>query len=102
LKHPVYHTDSEEEHELALKMHTPEERGPRNHVDYMKADQAQITARREENCYASRKVGVDPRFRSLFHNDWYNSVYLHKKKLAVKSYWVSWDYMKGKKSPYLD
>jgi hypothetical protein len=38
-------TESESEEEQALKMHTLEERGTRNYVDYMKAAQSQITAK---------------------------------------------------------
>jgi hypothetical protein len=62
LKRPTYHTESESEEKQALKMHTLEEQGTRNYVDYMNAEQSQITARREEACYDGRKIKIDLRF----------------------------------------
>jgi hypothetical protein len=32
-------------------------------------------------------------FLSLFHLDWYRSIYLHKKKLVVETQWVNWAWM---------
>jgi hypothetical protein len=32
-------------------------------------------------------------FLSLFHLDWYHSIYLHKKKPVVKTKWVYWEWM---------
>jgi hypothetical protein len=43
-------------------------------MNYPKTDLATITTSREEDCYASRKITYDPRFRTLLHVDWYMSV----------------------------
>jgi hypothetical protein len=39
-----------------------------------------------------------PRFWSLFHSDWYRSIYLHKKTLVVPTKEVNWDWIAAKKN----
>jgi hypothetical protein len=92
----------DDEPKLPLEMHEPIERSTRNFLNCSKIDLATIMAKRQEECYASRKVSPDPRFWALFHADGHRSVYLHNRKLLVESQWVNWDYMTSKKNSYFN
>jgi hypothetical protein len=43
------------------------------------------------------KQSRDPHSWSLFHSDWYRSIYLHKLKPVVESQWVNWDWMAARR-----
>jgi hypothetical protein len=47
--------------------------------------------------YEGSKQSCDSRFWSLFHSDWYRSIYLHKLKPVVESQWVNWDWMASRR-----
>jgi coproporphyrinogen III oxidase len=46
----------------------------------------------------SSQQSTDPRFWSLFHSNWYHSIYLHKKTPVVPTKEVNWDWIAAKKN----
>jgi hypothetical protein len=75
----------EDEREL-LKRHTPSERSSHLAIHYSKkSKQSTINDKCEALVYEGSKQSRDPHFWSLFHSDWYRSIYLHKKKPMVET-----------------
>jgi hypothetical protein len=89
----------EEEEELPLQIHSPIEHtgSRRTLVYYMREDSRSIITQRNTHCYDSDKVGLDPRFWSYFHADWYRSVYESKQTLAVPMQWIDWAFLEKHK-----
>jgi hypothetical protein len=103
IKRPIPVADiSDDELGMPLEIDELIERGTRNQLNFSKTDFATITAKRQEECYTSRKTVIDLRFWMLFHADWYMSIYLQKRKPVVESQWLNWEYMKSKKNTYFD
>jgi hypothetical protein len=98
-RHPSHHSDEEEdEHEL-YERHAPVERHDHYAIRYSKkTKQGTINRNREAPVYESSQQSVDPRFWSLFHTDWYRSIYLHKKTPVVPTKEVNWDWRATKKN----
>jgi hypothetical protein len=80
-RHHPSHFSKEEEDELEVfKRHTPFEWSSHLAILYSKkSKQSTINENREAPVYEGSKQSRDPRFWSLFHSDWYMSIYLHKK-----------------------
>jgi hypothetical protein len=81
---PLVPSDEEEE-ELPLQVCSPVEdpSSQRARVNYMSADSQTIINQRNAPCYESAKEGLDLRFWSYFHADWYWSVYGSKQTPVV-------------------
>jgi hypothetical protein len=77
-----------------FEWHTPIERSSYLALYYSKkTKQSTINENHEAHVYEGSKQSRDPRFWSLFHSDWYRSIYLHKLKPMVETHWVNWDWM---------
>jgi hypothetical protein len=92
--HPSHSSDEgEDDHEM-LERHTPIEQSSHMAIRYsQKTKQSTINKNHEAPVYQGSKQSHDPRFWSLFHSDWYRSIYLHKKTPVVETQWVNWDWM---------
>jgi hypothetical protein len=89
--HPSHSGEEDDDREL-LKHHTPFECSSHLAIyNSKKLKQRTINDNREAPVYEGSKQSHDPRFWSLFHSDWYQSIYLHKKKPVVETQWVNWD-----------
>jgi hypothetical protein len=96
--HPSHSSDDEQdEHEL-YERYAPEERHDHYAIRYSKkSKQSTISENWEAPVYEGSKQSHDPRFWSLFHSDWYHSIYLNKAKPVVETQWVNWDWMANKR-----
>jgi hypothetical protein len=75
----------------------------REEVDYNKEDLRNIITLRDKSCYNhSRKRGMDERFWTFFHQDWYHSMLYKKTSPIVKHQWVHIDYMRNKKDMHFN
>jgi hypothetical protein len=87
--HHPSHSSDEDDCEM-LKRHAPVERSSHLAIKYSKkTKQGTINVNREAPVYEGSKQSRDPRFWSLFHSDWYHSIYLNKKKLVVETQWAN-------------
>jgi hypothetical protein len=50
-----------------------------------KTKQGKINDNGEAPMYEGSKQSRDPHFWSIFHSDWYRSIYLHKKRPVVET-----------------
>jgi hypothetical protein len=81
-----------------FKHHTPIEWSSHLAIHYSKkSKQITINENREAPVYEGCKRPHDPHLWSLFHSDWYWSIYLHKKKPVVETQWVNWDWMASRR-----
>jgi hypothetical protein len=95
--HPSHSSEEEEDCEL-FKHHTPIEWSSHLAIRYSKkSKQITINENREALVYEGCKWPHDPHLWSLFHSDWYWSIYLHKKKPVVETQWVNWDWMASRR-----
>jgi hypothetical protein len=92
--HPSHSSEKEEDDREMFKRHAPIERSSHLAIKYSKkTKQGTINVNREALVYEGSKQSHDPRFCSLFHSDWYRSIYLHKVRAVVETQWVNWDWM---------
>jgi hypothetical protein len=96
--HPSHSSDEEDEREL-YERHAPKERHDHYAIRYSKkTNQETINHNREAPVYESSQQSTDPQFWSLFHSDWYHSIYIHKKTPVVPTKEVNWTWMVAKKN----
>jgi hypothetical protein len=96
--HPSHSSDEDEEDCEMLERHEPIERSSNMAIKYSKkTKQGTINDNREALVCEGGKQSRDPWFWSLFHSDWYHSIYLHKKRLVVETPWVNWDLMAARR-----
>jgi hypothetical protein len=97
--HPSHSSNKvHDEHEM-YKRHDPEESD--DHYDIRcskKTKQETINHNCEAPVYEGSWQSVDPWFWSLFHSDWYHTIYLHKKTPVVPTKEVNWYWMAAKKN----
>jgi hypothetical protein len=67
-----------------------------------KTKQDTINTNHKASVYEGNQQSVDPRFWSLFHSDWYRSIYLHKKTLVVPTKKMNREWMATKKKSIFD
>jgi hypothetical protein len=67
-----------------------------------KTKQGTINDNRESPMYEGGKQSHDPHFLSLFHSDWYCSIYLNKMRPMVETQWVNWDWMAARRHKTFD
>jgi hypothetical protein len=73
-----------------LERHAPIERSSHMAMRYSKkTKQGTINDNREAPVNEGGKQSRDPRFWSLFHFNWYRSIYLNKKRSVVETQWVN-------------
>jgi hypothetical protein len=86
-----------------FERHTPIERSSHLAIKYSKkTKQSAINENREAPMYEGSNQSREPRFWSIFHSDWYRSIYLHKLKPVVESQWVNWDSMAARRHSTFD
>jgi hypothetical protein len=96
---PSHHLShfNDDEREL-YERYAPEERQDHYALHYSKkTKQSTINENREALVYEGSKQSHDPHFWSLFHSDWYHSIYLNKAKPVLETQWVNWDWMANKR-----
>jgi hypothetical protein len=82
--HPSHSSDEDEDDREMLERHSPIERSSHMPIKYSKKMKHRtINDSREVPMYEGGKQSHDPRSWSLFHSDWYRSIYLHKKMPVV-------------------
>jgi hypothetical protein len=75
-RHHASHSSEEEDDYEMLKRHPPIERSSHIALRYSKKKkQSTINDNREAPVYEGSKQSHDPHFWSLFHSDWYHSIY---------------------------
>jgi hypothetical protein len=89
----------EEEEELPRQVRSPVEdpSSRRARVNYTSVDSWTIINQRNAVFYESAKEGLDPRFWSYFHANWYNSVYEGKRNPMVPMQWTDWAFLEKNK-----
>jgi hypothetical protein len=96
--HPSHTNDEDEEDREVFEWHTPIEWSSHMNIHYSKkTKQSTINDNREAQVYEGGKQSHEPHFLSLFHSDWYHSIYLHKRWPVVETQWVNWDCMAGRR-----
>jgi hypothetical protein len=96
--HPSHSSESEQDERELYERFAPEERQDHYALCYSKkTKQSTINENREAPVYEGSKQSRDPRFWSLFHSDWYRSIYLNKGEPMVETQWVNWDSMANKR-----
>jgi hypothetical protein len=89
--------DEQDEREL-YERHAPEEHLDHYAIRYSKkSKQSIINGNQEALVYVGSKQSRDHRFWSIFHSDWYCSIYLNKIKPVVETQWVNWNWMANKR-----
>jgi hypothetical protein len=84
--HPSHSSDEDEDDREMFERHTPIERSSHLVLRYSKkTKQSTINENCEAPVYEGIKKSCDPCFWSLFHSDWYYSIYLHKLKPVVET-----------------
>jgi hypothetical protein len=97
--HPSHSSNEERDEREMYKWHDPEESDDHYAIWYSKkTKQETINHNREAPVYEGSQQSVDPQFWSLFHSNWYRSIYLHKKTPVVPTKEVNWDWMAVKKN----
>jgi hypothetical protein len=92
--HPSHSSEEERDDREMLERHAPIERSSHLAIRYSKkTKQDTINENHEAPVYEGSKQSRDPHVWSLFHSNWYYSIYLHKLKPVVKTQWVNWDWM---------
>jgi hypothetical protein len=67
-------------------------------VNYNKVESTKDVELRQKGCYTKPKErGIDERFWTFFHQDWYDTVLYRKTKHVVSVQWFHFDYMRKKK-----
>jgi hypothetical protein len=95
--HPSHSSEEEDDREL-FKCYTPIERSSHLAIRYSKkSKQSTINENCEAPVYEGSKQSCNPHFWSLFHSDWYRSIYLHKKNHMVETQWVNRDCMASRR-----
>jgi hypothetical protein len=88
--HPSHSSDEDEEEREMLERHAPIEQSFHMAIRYFKKTKhGTINDNREAPVCEGGKQSHDPHFLSLFHSDWYRSIYLNKKRLVVETQWVN-------------
>jgi hypothetical protein len=101
--HPSHSSDDEQDERELYERHAPEERDDHYAIRYSKkTKQGTINTGREALVYEGSKQSADLHFLSLFHSDWYRSIYLNKKTPVVPTKEVNWKWMSAKKNSIFD
>jgi hypothetical protein len=92
---PSHFSDEDEDDREMSERHSPIERSSHLAIKYSKtSNQGTINVNCEAPVYEGSKQSRDPRFWSLFHSNWYRSIYLHKVRPVVETQWVKYDWNK--------
>jgi hypothetical protein len=98
---PSAHNKDEEPE--ALKIHAPVEHTNRMFLKYSKKTRlTTLQENREALVYLGLRMCTDWLFWSFFHADWYRSMYVPKRKPAVETKWVNWEWMATRQNPTFD
>jgi hypothetical protein len=101
--HPAHSSDEDEEEHEMLERHALIERSSHMAIRYSKKTKlCTINDNCEAPVYEGDKQSHDPHFWSLFHFDWYHSIYLNKKRPVVETQWVYWDWMATRRHETFD
>jgi hypothetical protein len=82
----------------SLEVHTN-----REIMNYSKEDPMNLITIHNRPCYSLPKErGIDERFWTFFHQDWYRTVLYPKSSPVVKQQYVDIDYMRNKKNMHIN
>jgi hypothetical protein len=86
-----------------LRMHSLEIHTNWDIVNYSKEDPMNVMHLRNKLCYnSSKERGIDERFWTFFHQDWYQIVLYLKSSPVVKQQYVDIEYMRNKKDMHFN
>jgi hypothetical protein len=86
-----------------LKMYPPVIHTNREIVNYSKEDPMNVMHLCNKPCYnSSKERGIDERFWTFFHQDWYQIVLYLKSSLVVKQQYIDIEYMRNKKDMHFN
>jgi hypothetical protein len=86
-----------------LKMYPPVIHTNREIVNYSKEDPMNVMHLCNKPCYnSSKERGIDERFWTFFHQDWYQIVLYLKSSLVVKHQYIDIEYMRNKKDMHFN
>jgi hypothetical protein len=86
-----------------LRMHSLEIHTSREIMNYSKKDHMNVMHLHNKLCYSSSKErGIDERFWTFFHQDWYRTVLYLKSSPVVKHQYVDIEYMRKKKDMHFN
>jgi hypothetical protein len=86
-----------------LKMYCPEVHTNQEIMNYSKEDPMNVMHLCNKPCYSLPKEGgIDERFWTFFHQNWYWVVLYPKTSPMVKQQWVNIDYMRQKKDMHFN
>jgi hypothetical protein len=86
-----------------LKMHSSEIHIMQEIVNYNKEDPLNVVHLRNKACYnLVKEQGIDERFLTFFHQDWYRTVLYPMSSPVVKQQYVDIKYMRNKKDMHFN
>jgi hypothetical protein len=102
-RHPSHSSNGEDDDCELFERDSPNERPDHYAIKYSKkTKQCVIIENCEAPTYEGSKESTYHHFWSLFHSNWYRSIYLHKKTSVVKTKDINWDWMAFKKHTMFD